>query len=149
MDPRVRTPLAGLQQQYTLSKQLFDALIPVANAAAEAEKVKEQVSKLPAGTAQSNAAIGRLNAIVGEGGRRPRGGAPDSLVAMRAALQSLMGAFQEADVAPTTQAAAAVPELVNAAPAFVQKWQTFKQQDLPALNQQLKAANLSDATVSH
>jgi photosystem II stability/assembly factor-like uncharacterized protein len=149
MDPRVKTPLAGLQQQYTLSKQLFDALIPVANAAAEAEKVKEQVSKLPAGTAQSNAAIGRLNAIVGEGGRRPRGGAPDSLVAMRAALQSLMGAFQEADVAPTTQAAAAVPELVNAAPAFVQKWQTFKQQDLPALNQQLKAANLSDATVSH
>jgi hypothetical protein len=150
MDPRVKTPAADLQTQFTLSKQVYDALLPVANATAEAERINEQVEHLhssaTAGPATSalDAFSTKLNPVLGEGGRRARGGAPDSLSAVRAALGTLLGVFQDADVAQTSQAAAAVPELIKAAATQIARWNTFRQQDLPALNQQLRSAGLPE-----
>jgi len=150
MDPRIKTPPAALQQQFTLSKQVYDSLIPVANAAAEATRVQEQITKLQASAAQTTAssALGafsqKVDALVGGGGRRARPGAIDTLTAMRGALQTLLVVFQDADVAPTSQAAAAVPELTKAAPAMVSRWELFKQQQLLAINQQLRSAKLPE-----
>ena len=150
MDPRVKTPTADLQQQFMLSKQVYEVLKQVADAAAEADHVQEQVSKLHETGAKSAAAPAvdtfaqKLKAVMGGGTRRPRGGTPDTLDAMRGALLQLMGVFQEADVAPTTQAAAAVPELTKAVPPVLAKWSQFKEQEIPALNEQLRAAKLPE-----
>jgi hypothetical protein len=152
MDPQVKISTADLERQFTLSKQVYEALQPVANAAAEAEHVEEQVTKLRAQQSSAKAALDafdqKIKTVVGEGGRRPRGGTPDTLVAMRGALQALMGTFQDADFPPTSQAAAAVPELTNAAPALINKWTEIKTTDLPTLNQQLRAAKLTEISTS-
>lgn len=56
-----------------------------------------------------------------------------------------MGAEQQGvDAAPTTQAAAAVPELEQQIPPVMQQWTEIKSRDIPALNQQLKNANLPE-----
>jgi hypothetical protein len=150
MDPRVNTPAAELQKQFALSKQVYDALAPIANAAAEAEHVQEQATKLHEGAGHSGAAVQvdpvlqKLKALAGGGARRARGGTPDTLSAMRGALLQLLGVFQDADVAPTSQAAAAVPELTNAVAPLLAKWDQFKKQDLAALNQQLRSAKLPE-----
>jgi hypothetical protein len=150
MDPRVKTPPADLQQQFTLSKQVYTSLGQMADAAAQAEAVQEQVTKLHDSAAQTSAAAAldafsqKLTAVAGGSGRRPRPGPPETLTAMRGALATLLGVFQDADVTPTSQAAAAVPELTKAVPDLLAKWNSFKQQELPALNQQLRSAKLPE-----
>jgi hypothetical protein len=63
---------------------------------------------------------------------------------MRARYLALLGVLQEADVAPTTQASGAVDELEKQLSPLMQSWQQIKSHDLPALNQQLKNANLPE-----
>ncbi|MGZ4855184.1 MAG: hypothetical protein ACXVKH_08115, partial [Candidatus Angelobacter sp.] len=50
----------------------------------------------------------------------------------------------EADVAPSTQAAAAVADLEKQLPPLMDRWNAVKAQDLPALNKQLKDASLPE-----
>jgi hypothetical protein len=57
---------------------------------------------------------------------------------------TLFGVFQEADVAPSTQAAAAVADLQKQLPPLMDRWKAVKSQDLPALNKQLQGANLPE-----
>jgi hypothetical protein len=63
---------------------------------------------------------------------------------MRTRYLALLGALQEADVAPTTQASAAADELAKQLTPLMQSWQQIKSKELPALNQQLKNANLPE-----
>jgi hypothetical protein len=63
---------------------------------------------------------------------------------MRARYLALLGVLQEADVAPTSQAASAVDELGKQLAPLLQTWQQIKSHELPALNQQLKSANLPE-----
>jgi hypothetical protein len=69
---------------------------------------------------------------------------PETLDAMRGALQGLMGVFQDADVAPTAQGAATVPQLTAASAALVTRWNAFKQDQLASINQQLRSAKLPE-----
>jgi hypothetical protein len=90
----------------------------------------------------------KLQALEGVAARRPGpvNEAP-SLGGMRARLLMLLGILQEADVAPTTQAANAVPELEEAVRPLMQQWEAIKAQDLAALNEQLRKANLPEVKV--
>ena len=63
---------------------------------------------------------------------------------LRARYLALLGVLQEADVAPTTQAAGAVNELDKQLAPLMKSWQQIKSHDVPALNQQLKNANLPE-----
>jgi hypothetical protein len=88
----------------------------------------------------------KLEEVAGGGApRRPGAGnqAP-TLGLMRARYLALLGVLQEADVAPTTQASAAVTELDQQVAPLLASWQQIKSHDLPALNQQLKNANLPE-----
>ena len=55
-----------------------------------------------------------------------------------------MGILQGADVAPTTQAVAAITARRKAMAALMAKGSEFKAKDLPAVNEQLRKANLSE-----
>jgi hypothetical protein len=85
MDPRVRTPRAGLEEQLTLSMRLHDAIGRV-------------FDQLPA---QANTAP-----------RRGPGAATDPLRRLQADLLTAYDALQEVDVAPTAAVRRTVEELI-------------------------------------
>ena len=55
---------------------------------------------------------------------------------------ALLESLQAADVAPTTQAAAAVNQLQPALVELAARWETIKGRDLKALNEQLRQTGL-------
>jgi photosystem II stability/assembly factor-like uncharacterized protein len=150
MDPRVKTPLAGLQQQFKLSNDLYTQLLTLSPAAEEAGALRKQLKDLqPRATGESLAAIKafdqKLQALAGGATRRPGAGAePPTLGGLKTKFLTLFGVFQEADVAPSSQAAAAVADLQKQLPPLIDRWNAVKAQDLPALNKQLKDSNLPE-----
>ena len=150
MDPRVKTPLAGLQQQFKLSNDLYTQLLTLSPAAEQAGALRKQLKDLqPKATGEALAAIKaldqKLQALAGGATRRPGAGTePPTLGGLKTKFLTLFGVFQEADVAPSTQAAAAVADLQKQLPPLMERWNALKSQDLPALNKQLKDANLPE-----
>jgi hypothetical protein len=150
MDPRVKTPLAGLQQQFKLSTDLYTQLLTLSPAAEEAAALRKQLKDFqPKATGDALAAIKaldqKLQALAGGATRRPGAGTePPTLGGLKTKFLTLFGVFQEADVAPSTQAAGAVADLQKQLPPLMQRWNEVKAKDIPALNQQLKGANLPE-----
>jgi photosystem II stability/assembly factor-like uncharacterized protein len=150
MDPRVKTPLAGLQQQFKLSNDLYVQLLTLSPAAEEVSAIRKQLKDLESkATGEALAAIQafdqKLQALAGGATRRPAAGTePPTLGGLKTKFLTLFGVFQEADVAPSTQAADAVADLQKQLPPLMQRWSAVKAQDLSALNKQLKDANLPE-----
>jgi photosystem II stability/assembly factor-like uncharacterized protein len=150
MDPRVKTPQAGLAQQGKLSQELYTTLLSLAPAVEQAGSVRKQLKDVQA-RAQGDALAAvkaldqKVQELVGGLARRPGAGtdAP-SLGGLRTRFLALLGVLQEADVAPTSQAASAVAELQHQLPPLMQRWEAIKSHDVPALNKQLKDANLPE-----
>jgi photosystem II stability/assembly factor-like uncharacterized protein len=158
MDPRVKTPPAGLQQQYTLSKQVYDAAANAQKALAQLRKLREQLQQMQ-GQAQGTLAeaiaafdkkAGELQGAGGGGGRGGRGAAPAGPPTLSAAagnLTQLMQLLDEADVTPTTQLTAAVSSRLTETSKLIARWNALKGAELAALNAQLKAAGLGEIGV--
>ncbi|HET8887989.1 MAG TPA: glycoside hydrolase [Candidatus Angelobacter sp.] len=150
MDPRVKTPLAGLQQQFKLSNDLYTQLLTLSPATEEAGALRKQLKDLqPKATGEILAAIKafdqKLQALAGGATRRPGPGTePPTLGGLKTKFLTLFGVFQEADVAPSSQAAAAVADLQKQLPPLMDRWKAMQAHDIPALNQQLKGANLPE-----
>ncbi len=156
MDPRVKTPAADLGQQFSLSKQVFDDLVASAPAMAQLEHVltslkglEERAAKTPVAreiaVAQSHA-----TALMGEreGRPNPLAATPDSFRSVRGRLNTLLAQLQAADVAPTTQQAEAVADRRKALADLLHRWDQFKKTEIPALNQQLRQAQLPEIDLS-
>jgi hypothetical protein len=151
MDPRVKTPQAALQQQFQLSKELYDDALKLTADIEQANAIRRQLKSLREraqdGTAEAIDAFSKkLDAVAGsEAPRRGRGGAQaPSLSTLRGTLLMLMGTLNEADVAPTSQLVAAVTDTQKKVPAALESWQQFKQKELADLNQQLRAGHLNE-----
>ena len=120
MDPRVKTPALGLQQQFTLSKALYDDVVAAQKALAGIRGLRSQDP--------------RVTALAGAGGGGGRGGrgavaaGPDSLNSVAAALGALMQTLQAADVTPTTQLVAAVTDRRAALAKLLAKWTALKRE---------------------
>jgi hypothetical protein len=157
MDPRVKTSAVGLQQQFTLSKALYDGTARVQAALGQLRAMRQQAKdrQATAGTAaQALADFERkVEALEGPpaagfgGGRGAAPEGPDTLNSMRAALSQLLGLLQGADVAPTTQLAAAVGERRAALAKLLARWDALKGSELSSLNAKLKAAQVPPITV--
>jgi photosystem II stability/assembly factor-like uncharacterized protein len=150
MDPRVKTPLAGLKEQFTESMELYQPLMKVSPAFDQAMAVRKQLDLLKKQAqgdtlAAVNALDGKLEHVAGTARRFFGGGeAGPSLAGTRIRLLMLMGVFQEADVAPTSEASTAAAELAKEAPAVMESWDTVKAHDIPELNAKLRAAGLPE-----
>jgi len=153
MDPRVKTPLVGLQQQFKLSNDLYVQLFTLSPAVEQLTGLRKQLKEMqPRATGEILAAINafdqKLQALGGGAARRPGTGTePPTLGGMKTRFLALFGVLQEADVTPSTQAAAAVADLQKQLPPLMQRWDAIKSQDLPALNKQLKDASLPELKV--
>jgi photosystem II stability/assembly factor-like uncharacterized protein len=164
MDPRVKTPAAGLLQQFTLSKQLYDAALEAQTALEQLRalraQVKDRTSSSPGAAATASEALAafdnKASALEGQpptfggGGRGAVAQGPETFSSMTASLHQLMGLLQGADVTPTTQLVAAVADRRAAFAKLMVRWSTLKTVDLNGLNATLTAAGASAlALTSH
>ena len=154
MDPRVKTQESGLAQQFALSQELYGQLTTLAPAVEQANDARKQLKavrqKLNEGTlaAAVDQLDQKLQALVGGGGRRP-GAATEAptLAGMRTRYLALFNVFQEADVAPSTQAAGAVKDIEQQLPPLMTRWETIRSTDIPALNAELKRSKMPEIKI--
>jgi photosystem II stability/assembly factor-like uncharacterized protein len=126
MDPRVKTPAAGLAQQFALSKQLYDQVVTINAALGEVRAMRQRTSGQTGVSTKIDAVAGREQQ--GFGGRFGDANAPETLTSVRVSLTTLLGELQGADAAPTTALVQAVNEKLQAATAVIAKWNELKGQ---------------------
>ncbi|MGI8496796.1 MAG: WD40/YVTN/BNR-like repeat-containing protein, partial [Gemmatimonadaceae bacterium] len=147
MDPRVRTPASGLTQRFALALRLHTELREDWMALKEVQSLREELRRLR-GRAQEAVAEtiakldDRLAALVGSGGAGRGGGGDENLTRLNAELIAVYNVIEGADATPTTQAVAGAARLQTILSGQLAKWREIRTQDLPALNAQLKAADL-------
>ena len=150
MDPRVKAPLAGLQQQFELSRELYTQLLSLAPEVERALAVRKQLADAQKQTkgralAAVKALDEKLLALVGTGARRPGPGPePLTLSGLRKRYLDLFEVLQGVDEPPTTQATSAVVELEQQLAPLMKQWRSIKDKEIPALNEHLKRANLPE-----
>lgn len=131
MDPRVNTPALGLQQQFTLSRRLYDTANKVAETVRELRALRASLR----GKAGTEALDKDLAALDGEGGGgrgggrgggQPPVGGVVSLSALSGQLTQLLNLLQNADAAPTTQAVAAAEAALQSYKTTMARWERLK-----------------------
>ena len=128
MDPRVKTPALGLQQQFTLSKRLYDAALKADEALREVRAARAALR------GKSGHGVARQGACrAGREWRRrawwpaAAGAAePGSLSALSGQLTQLLGLMQGADVAPTTQAVTAAEAALKSYQTTMARWEALR-----------------------
>jgi photosystem II stability/assembly factor-like uncharacterized protein len=134
LDPRVKTPAAGLTQLASLTRRAYDAAV---TAHGEYEAARAMAARL---TSSSGIGADKLRAQIdsiapvqtgirrGRGFGPPGGGAAaaPTLESVSNALMAAAMAMQGADVAPTAGQAAAVDKALADFRAIMQKWTAIK-----------------------
>ena len=145
IDPRVKTPMSGLEQQFALSQQVYEDLLKLQPVNDRVETLRAQIkaqrakSPSPADTAKLDEFSQKLDEFAGAEGRRRRRGnqqAP-TLSSVRGSLFEMFSVLQDADVTPTPQAAQAVPTLNQSTQNLLKQWEEIQKTDVPQLKSQL------------
>jgi len=100
MDPRVKTSVLGLTDQFTISKHVYDAL-------KQGSQAEKEIKELRAKAAGKQELIQELDSLEGRRGARFGGGGrvaiegPATFSKVNTALETLIVAIQDSDVPPT------------------------------------------------
>jgi len=153
MDPRVKTTARDLAAQFKLSKQLYDQWLifneisdRIKNiqwhledirSRAKADDLKTRIDTLNA----------KLDALVGAEGGRPDPAGKLTIRSATAKLTTLFSVMQDVDAAPTPSVVLAVAQLQTDGQLLMTQWQAIKSQDVPAMNQVLRAAGFPQLSV--
>jgi len=152
MDPRIKTPMAGLQQQFRLAIQISEAMRQDYQSLQEVKRLRSHLKDLheQAGKGPLADAIGAVDkkaaALEGSarefGGPGSGGGGDENLSRLNGELSTVFEVIEGADATPTIHATAAVAELQKVLAEQVARWRDLKGKDVPRLNEELKKANL-------
>ena len=152
MDPRVKASNTDLAQQYKLSKELYDEWLALNSISQGTGRIRGQIAELrprvPEGDLKThiNALGEKLATLAGAAGGGPGGAgataARPSVASITGRIRTLFGLIEDVDAAPTPQVSSAIPDVVKDSRALQESWLTIKSQDIPALNQELRAAGL-------
>ena len=147
MDPRVKTPAAGLQQQFQLMTKLSSLVDDSSKAVLQAKSVEEQLEKVQATSAAADAVKAfqkkvseLLEGSEAEAGAKTAPGLSD----VNENAYSLYTTVGQVDAAPTAVQMSAADAVAKQLPGLLEQSQSIKTKDLPALNQQLKSAGLPE-----
>lgn len=147
MDPRVKTSAADLQEQFDLSRQLYQLRLTLAPIGRKFDEITEQLTKLKARAAERPDVTEKLEAFVQTlaqfGPPHPRPGAAPSFFVLESIMR-LFNEIQGADAAPTASVKAAVADIDKKIGPLMEAWRKLIATDLPALNQQLKQAGFPE-----
>jgi photosystem II stability/assembly factor-like uncharacterized protein len=156
MDPRVKTPLPELEQQFNLSLEAYRGMQETFDNVEQIRKlraqIRESISRVGRGPLAEalNALDKKAAAIGGEGrGDASSPGLPGGTIDMREpnltrlnnGFSSLIEHLQTADMAPTVPMVTAAKELQLVLTKLLADWNVLKAKDVAALNEQLRAAN--------
>jgi ribosomal protein S15P/S13E len=149
MDPRVKTSSNELLEQFRLSRRLYEQWLGLAAATDRISAVRSELSdrrekaKDPELRTQIDSLIEKLQSLSGGvEGRRPDPASRLSLASATNRVRTLFNILQEADVAPTPQAIAAIADVAKDIKTLTERWQAIRDGEITAANQQLKAAGL-------
>jgi hypothetical protein len=148
MDPRVKTSKEDLAEQFRLSKQVYDEWLVLNSISESVKRIQSQISELqarvPAGDLKTH--VNALSEKLQSFASAPAPGAAPparlNLATTTGRVRTLFNLMEDVDLAPTPQAAAAVPDVVKDSRALQDNWQLIKTQDIAALNTKLRAAGL-------
>jgi hypothetical protein len=156
MDPRVKTSLSGLRQQFDLESRVAHAMRRDYQAVQQVRGLRDQLKALQkSGPAQLTSEIAevekKLADMEGTGGgygaailSTPQG---RGLTRLNAGLAELLGIVDSADVPPTTQAVKMFGEVEAALGQQLAALEQITEKDIPALNGRLKQAGAALLTL--
>jgi hypothetical protein len=148
MDPRVKTPRAGLEQQFTLSIQAAEGMNETFEVLQQIKKLRAlktlpEYIKVPPALVEAFAALDKkAAAFEGGAGASGAGTTTPDFNQLHSSFATLYGVLQQADAAPTTQAAAAAADLQRRLREALPVWNELKRKDVESVNAQLRAAGL-------
>src|SRR5437016_3347107 len=161
MDPRIKTSLADLRKQFEMESGSVEGMNESFEALAQVRSVHTQLKEraAKAGKGAVADAIAALDKQAGqmEGaaqsnffGLPPGTKQPENFSTLNQHFGGLLAVADTADAAPTTQATAVYKELEDDLEKLIAQWTKIRQQELTALNVELKKAGLApiDATKS-
>ena len=146
MDPRVKTPLLGLQKKFKAETSLASTISATSQALLQGASIREQLEKI---TAQPNppsneamqAFEKKLNQLLGAGGGFF---APPSQEVTLTRVNGQAGVLYQqvwqADAEPTSPQMEAMTTTEHDADIILKRWTEFKNSELATLNRQLRDA---------
>jgi photosystem II stability/assembly factor-like uncharacterized protein len=148
IDPRVNASAADLEKQFDLEVRLASELTVSTEAVTQARSVVDQLHKLGNRSGALSESIKALDQKVGAILRGPTpavsGASEPTLTRASAAVDALYTSVGQADAAPTTAQINAAADTERDLSALMKRWGEITNSDLPALNRQLKSANLPE-----
>ncbi len=159
MDPRITTSLADLRKQFEMESGSVEGMNQSYEALPQVRSLRAQLKELAAKAGKSKLAdaISALDKKAAElegaaqsafYGLPPRGKQPENFSTLNQHFAGMLAVADSADAAPTTQAASVFNELRAALASLISRWKEVKEQDIPALNKELKKAKLSEVDTS-
>jgi len=147
MDPRVKTPAAGLKQQFELASSICEMMRQDYEALQQVRSLRAQLTTLRVSKGAPVDAIDALDrkaaaieAGSGSLGRRSGSVAEASLTRLNSDLNRVLDVLDGADASPTTQAVAAVGRLAASLKSVLAQWNGLKIREVPPLNERLRQA---------
>jgi photosystem II stability/assembly factor-like uncharacterized protein len=154
MDPRIKTSAADLRKQFEMQSGSVGGMNESYEALFQIKSVRVQLKERAAKAAQGALAdaISALDKQASElegsaqssfFGLPPGAKQPENLSTLNQHFNGLLTVADSADAAPTTQATAVYKELEDALEKLTARWTKIRQQDIPALNAELKKAGIA------
>ena len=164
LDPRVKTPAAGIAQMFDAQIRLAGMLNRSSEAVLKARSINAQLDKLtnvPAGVKKSIAAFRTELTTLLSGPKEPEAKAaaqrpakttevtpqrekPPALEDVQGSISTLYETIDRADVAPTAAQMSAISATVAKFDAIIKRWDAIESTSLPALNRALRGAKLNE-----
>jgi photosystem II stability/assembly factor-like uncharacterized protein len=126
MDPRVKTPAAALAEQFSLSKRVYDAITLSAQTSQEVKDARTKAAGQPEVIEKLDNFEGHAAGRFGGGGGRFSMEGPPTLSRVTGALEGLLGALQDADVASTAPQKLAADEQLREMENLMGQWKKLK-----------------------
>jgi hypothetical protein len=148
MDPRVKTTPTGLQLQFDAETELASMMTRSTEAIWQARSIDEQIEKLARGASGSLAdQLAAIDKRIKAELAAPPGAAQPTLALINRQTSALYGDVDSADVAPNAAQAVAIAKIKGDFPVVMTRWSGLTGTDIPALNRQLRGAQLQEITL--
>jgi photosystem II stability/assembly factor-like uncharacterized protein len=154
IDPRIKTPLADLRKQFEIQSGSAEGMKESIKALSQVQSVRAQLQEraTKAGKGALVDAITALDKQTAElegaaqsnfFGLPPGAKQPENFSSLNQHFGGILAVADSADAAPTTQATDVYKELQAALEKLLARWATIRQQDISALNSELKKNGLA------
>ena len=139
LDPRVKTPTAGLWWQHDLSRRCYDNRLQLIELTNEIRFFRQQIKDvLPKAKGDLVANLKKIDSRLSD----ISDGTPLSINRLEAGFATVFNVLHDADMPPTTQAEATVIDLTKSLEMLATDLSTIKRKDFFQINEALRKAKL-------